>query len=190
MWGRSLVVDGTILFFTSNARRYRTLLITSLLHHTEIRIVVTSTVNHHTLIDDRNVRLGTSTLTRSISCDSISVIVLPNNVPNAPGLTRGGAIASAYISFIETNEGITTVYTTPDVLTDLNLLRNEGTATRTKFRSGLTNTVIRSRRIIMSNDVAADCNLNNTVPFTLRLIHRLTNPTRTSHVRGTVTCQR
>lgn len=178
------------MFLTSNFRRMRNLAMISLLEETKTIMRAISIVKGLRVSKTRKVRIRTSRLFRGTFFSSTRLLMLPKNVPKALRLGRREKLTSLLYRFGRGKEGVTTVYTTPAMLKTLKLLGRGTTYYCPKVRRRLGYGRTGFYLFIASKGVAADHNIKATVPFTLRLVHRLFNGRGTSRVTRSVMCGR
>lgn len=178
------------VFLTSNFRSVRNLAMMSLLHHTNVSVGAMSVGRAGRVRASRNVAVLASTAFTRASFTSTSVLILPKKVPKAGCLTKCGPLASLLASFGDGNGGVTTVYTTPDMFSNLKFLGGHGTASCPSFVRVVTksNTGADRSGIMMSKGVAADHNLKATMSFTLSLVSRLRGSRGTGRVTRSMMC--
>lgn len=182
------VVDGMCVFFTSNFRSVRKLAIMSLVEETKVSVRAMSVGRAGRVEASRKVSLLASHAFKRYSFSSTSVLMVPKKVPKAGCLRGCGPLARLLASFCRGNNGMTTVYTTPNVFRELKFLGNEGTASCPSIVRRLGDTEASLRPMIMSKGMAADENLKATVSFDLSLVKRLRKDTGTRRVTRSIIC--
>lgn len=140
----------------------------------------------------RNVAVGTSLGFRSVrDFRSTSVLLLPNKVPNDDRLGRRRNMHRTLVTRRGTNGQVNTVYTTPVILTDANVLSNGGTAYCPKFRRCFDSDARCATALFRrSNGIVANRNPTTALPCTCGVLDCFTNSNVANRLRGNVVCAR
>ncbi len=157
------------MLLTSKFRRIRTLNYYSVLHENRVNMELTA-IKRRCIGNSRNVAIGSSVATGSVSFSLVSKIILPNNVPKALGLLGDRGTGRVVQFYTSGGELVNTVYTTPVVLNSLKVLRKGETAYFPKCRSELAKTRLRGSFIMASGGVVATGNTKTSLLFKTTVI--------------------